>query len=71
MPDTSRSTEEVRITSGNTSAEIEHGNLIKELEAVISNVRNSCFNEDASSHAMDEMFAFNIGLLCGLKQGRK
>lgn len=59
----------------NTGLNIEvdriEGDLIKELEIYIGNVRRSYSNDDMFRKAQDVLFSFNVGLLCGLKQGKK
>lgn len=47
------------------------GDLVKELEIYISNVRQSYSNDEKFKQAQDALFSFNVGLLCGLKQGGK
>lgn len=68
MSDTQRSNEEVGI---NIEVESKPRDLIKELETVIGCVRHSVYNDNEFKHAQDKLFAFNVGLLCGLKQGGK
>ena len=50
---------------------LDNGDLAKELDILITNIRNSYSNEERFHRAQDTLFAFNVGLLCGLRQGRK
>ena len=69
MSDTHGPDEEIKLDTNSIGSE--PGDLVKELENLISHVRNNCFNEEELKKAHFNLFVFNIGLLCGLKQGRK